>query len=333
MKRYRYTGKERDEETGLYYHGARYYIPWLARWSAVDPLESEYAPQSPYVYCSNNPVIKVDLTGKGETDPPIRTYFINSNTGEMLGEVEGFQETTPREKISDPENNINYRSINPLNWKELKDSKGEEIETATGDKISLESRSENIKLNKEKIHSDLFEIANSTSNKEQHLVIFFDARNNEISSEKLPDTYNTNESTRTDFYLSTTNQKITYLNPSNAREEIKDRQERLNIASREMKLVLAYVHTHPLIDQKFDTPGMNSSFKTKTNEPGVSPRDKAWSKLTTLPNFVLESFSKDKFVSLSMKGGEKKRFTNLGKVMSGAYDIVYNSLMLRKNAR
>src|SRR5262249_15023075 len=31
-KRYRATGKERDEETGLYYHGARYYAPWLGRW-------------------------------------------------------------------------------------------------------------------------------------------------------------------------------------------------------------------------------------------------------------------------------------------------------------
>ncbi len=37
-KRYRYTGKERDEETGLNYHGARYYAPWLGRWTAVDPL-------------------------------------------------------------------------------------------------------------------------------------------------------------------------------------------------------------------------------------------------------------------------------------------------------
>src|SRR5690606_18803068 len=37
-KRYRYTGKERDEETGLYYHGARYYAPWLGRWTAADPL-------------------------------------------------------------------------------------------------------------------------------------------------------------------------------------------------------------------------------------------------------------------------------------------------------
>ena len=36
-KRYRYTGKERDTETGLYYHGARYYAPWLARWTSCDP--------------------------------------------------------------------------------------------------------------------------------------------------------------------------------------------------------------------------------------------------------------------------------------------------------
>jgi RHS repeat-associated protein len=38
QKRYRYTGKERDEETGLYYHEARYYAPWLGRWTAADPL-------------------------------------------------------------------------------------------------------------------------------------------------------------------------------------------------------------------------------------------------------------------------------------------------------
>ena len=36
-KRYRYTGKERDEENGLYYHGARYYAPWLGRWTSCDP--------------------------------------------------------------------------------------------------------------------------------------------------------------------------------------------------------------------------------------------------------------------------------------------------------
>jgi RHS repeat-associated protein len=37
LKRYRYTGKERDEETGFYYHGARYYAPWIGRWISCDP--------------------------------------------------------------------------------------------------------------------------------------------------------------------------------------------------------------------------------------------------------------------------------------------------------
>lgn len=37
-KRYRYTGKERDEESGLYYHGARYYAPWLGKWISCDPV-------------------------------------------------------------------------------------------------------------------------------------------------------------------------------------------------------------------------------------------------------------------------------------------------------
>jgi RHS repeat-associated protein len=36
-KRYRYTGKERDEESGFYYHGARYYAPWVTRWITTDP--------------------------------------------------------------------------------------------------------------------------------------------------------------------------------------------------------------------------------------------------------------------------------------------------------
>ena len=37
LKRYRYTGKERDEESGLDYYGARYYASWLGRWASADP--------------------------------------------------------------------------------------------------------------------------------------------------------------------------------------------------------------------------------------------------------------------------------------------------------
>jgi RHS repeat-associated protein len=62
-KRYRYTGKERDEETGLNYHGARYYAPWLGRWTAADPAEMADGVNR-FAYSRNSPIVRVDHTGK-----------------------------------------------------------------------------------------------------------------------------------------------------------------------------------------------------------------------------------------------------------------------------
>ncbi|MBL6447078.1 VCBS repeat-containing protein [Fulvivirga sp. 29W222] len=64
-KRYRYTGMERDEETGLEYHSARYYLPWLGRWIKTDP-NSIADGLNIYRYVSNNPVIKYDSKGTDE---------------------------------------------------------------------------------------------------------------------------------------------------------------------------------------------------------------------------------------------------------------------------
>ncbi len=82
-KRYRYTGKERDEESGLNYHGARYYAPWLCRWTAVDPLESKYAGWSAYQYCTCNPIMNTDSTGMGNDDwhPPMATPKSDASGG------------------------------------------------------------------------------------------------------------------------------------------------------------------------------------------------------------------------------------------------------------
>jgi RHS repeat-associated protein len=92
LKRYRYTGKEKDDETGLYYYGARYYAPWLCRWIAADPINllfKNYAESvqgnngsldfqknlqshifnvlphkySQYCYSSNNPIVMKDNDG------------------------------------------------------------------------------------------------------------------------------------------------------------------------------------------------------------------------------------------------------------------------------
>jgi RHS repeat-associated protein len=66
-KRYRYCGKERDEETGLSYHGARYYAPWLGRWASADPIGIGDG-LNLYRYVSNNPVNRVDARGTDESN-------------------------------------------------------------------------------------------------------------------------------------------------------------------------------------------------------------------------------------------------------------------------
>src|SRR5579884_2140906 len=63
-KRYRYTGKERDEETGFTYHGARYCAPWLARWTSCDPAGLVDG-LNVYAYVSENPI---KLRDPGGTD-------------------------------------------------------------------------------------------------------------------------------------------------------------------------------------------------------------------------------------------------------------------------
>ncbi len=66
-KRYRYTGKERDEESGLFYHGARYYAPWLGRWTCPDPISAPQ-PRNLYSYALNNPCRFFDPDGEDDKD-------------------------------------------------------------------------------------------------------------------------------------------------------------------------------------------------------------------------------------------------------------------------
>jgi len=62
--RYKFTEKERDDETGLDYFGARYYDSDIARWLSVDPLADKYPGWSPYNYCQNNPLVFIDPNGQ-----------------------------------------------------------------------------------------------------------------------------------------------------------------------------------------------------------------------------------------------------------------------------
>ncbi|WMJ75300.1 RHS repeat-associated core domain-containing protein [Cytophagaceae bacterium ABcell3] len=62
-KRYRFCGKEKDEESGLYYYGMRYYNAWTCRFVSVDPLAGDYPFYTPYQYAGNKPIVANDLDG------------------------------------------------------------------------------------------------------------------------------------------------------------------------------------------------------------------------------------------------------------------------------
>jgi RHS repeat-associated protein len=62
-KRYRFTGKEKDSESGLYYFGARYYAAWTCRFISVDPKARQSDYQSSYAYGDNNPIVMNDPSG------------------------------------------------------------------------------------------------------------------------------------------------------------------------------------------------------------------------------------------------------------------------------
>ncbi|WP_373509393.1 toxin TcdB middle/C-terminal domain-containing protein, partial [Thiocapsa sp.] len=83
-KRNRYTGKERDEESGLYYHGARYCAAWLGIWMSADRAGFMDG-MNLYLFVRNNPVVRNDPTGNAsQPKRQVQRYDINAH-----GEFEG----------------------------------------------------------------------------------------------------------------------------------------------------------------------------------------------------------------------------------------------------
>ena len=81
---YLFNAKEFDEETGLYYYGARYYDPRLSLWMSTDPMQEKYANITTYCFVAANPVKFKDLegndiiiTGKENTSITLTTDLID----------------------------------------------------------------------------------------------------------------------------------------------------------------------------------------------------------------------------------------------------------------
>jgi len=111
-KRQKFTGKERDAETGLYYYGARYLDPKTGRWLSGDPAMGEYLPSSgqeagklpgqggvfnyvnlhSYHYAGNNPVKYADPDGEQSNNWPFGFGWEDYMNfwGPVLGKISAF---------------------------------------------------------------------------------------------------------------------------------------------------------------------------------------------------------------------------------------------------
>ena len=103
------TGKERDEETGYGYFGARYMDHELmSMWLSIDPMADKYPNISPYAYCAWNPVKLVDPDGKEAGGPPKSRITVRN--GQVVLNMDNLHNST--------RNRINAYNNDTRNWPE-----------------------------------------------------------------------------------------------------------------------------------------------------------------------------------------------------------------------
>ena len=92
---YKFNGKELDQETGLYYYGARYMNPVISIWYGVDPMAEKYPNISAYLYCHANPIRLIDPNGEYDFEGTIEAnkYYpviavFSSNLSDRTGALE-----------------------------------------------------------------------------------------------------------------------------------------------------------------------------------------------------------------------------------------------------
>ena len=105
---YKYNAKELNRMHGLdwYDYGARHYDAALARWMCMDPLTEKYYDVSPYTYCENNPVDRIDPDGKDWYKDKDGTYQYSPNVHAQSDLQKGQQYLWSSHQFK----TINYRS-------------------------------------------------------------------------------------------------------------------------------------------------------------------------------------------------------------------------------
>jgi RHS repeat-associated protein len=97
---YKFNGKELDEETGLYYYGARYMNPIASIWYGVDPLTEKYPNVCAFVYCMGNPVKLIDIDGMKPGD-----YYSKDGTWQGSDDI-----NDQKVYVQDPNGDVSFQN-------------------------------------------------------------------------------------------------------------------------------------------------------------------------------------------------------------------------------
>ena len=102
------TGKEKDEETGYGYFGARYMDHELmTMWLSVDPMADKYPSVSPYAYCTWNPVKLVDPDGRDIWEINSEGYVVKQIKDKT---IDAFYRVNDKgERIKGDENSVEFK--------------------------------------------------------------------------------------------------------------------------------------------------------------------------------------------------------------------------------
>ncbi|HLP04618.1 MAG TPA: toxin TcdB middle/N-terminal domain-containing protein [Paludibacter sp.] len=113
---YLFNAKERDDETGLTYYGARYYDSEGVNWWSTDPQKFDAPNFGSYVYCFDSPVVYVDPNGKyGVNIHYVMTYnsllMLGSSkqNADLIAHYSGTYADHPSQSVLD---NFNPQSYN-----------------------------------------------------------------------------------------------------------------------------------------------------------------------------------------------------------------------------
>jgi RHS repeat-associated protein len=139
---YRFNAKELDEESGLYYYGARYYNPMVSVWLGVDPLAGKFYTLTPYHFVANNPIMIIDPDGRDTAfaDDKARQLYLNTRNN-VTDRISSTMEDLSKEKVGSRQYKKLDRQLENLN-KLLNDFK--KIESKDSPKATYSTNTESL---------------------------------------------------------------------------------------------------------------------------------------------------------------------------------------------